>query len=139
MKATISRFQFDGYKVLSSKFRIDENANPKGLEFGFNVSGKIFNKEGKFKLYLDVKIENSKVDIEVETIGDYTFITEEKIENKDQISELFYINSSALIFPYIRAYITTLTALSDNATIILPTLNLTALGKELLENIEILD
>jgi preprotein translocase subunit SecB len=139
MEATISKFQFEGYKILKASFEMDKDAESKNLEFGFKVSGKIYNLEGKFQLFLDVKIQNKDIDIQVNTIGDYTFITEEKILSKEQISPLFYINSSALIFPYIRAYITTLTALSDNTTIVLPTLNLTALGNELLKNIEIID
>ena len=49
-------------------------------------------------------------------------------------SNIFYKNSLAIIFPYIRAFISTLTLQSNAGLIILPTLNLTHLEKPFREN-----
>ena len=69
--------------------------------------------ENLFILNLSVKIKNneSNLKIEVDTIANFLF---EKVENIDDISSFFYNNSSAILFPYIRAYISTLTNLSGN-------------------------
>lgn len=49
----------------------------------------------------------------------------------------FIFNAPAIVFPYIRAYISSLTALSGMPTLTLPTLNLTQLGETLKTNIEV--
>ena len=48
----------------------------------------------------------------------------------------FAVNAPAILFPYIRAYISLLTSLSGVGTVLLPTLNLSSLSKELLNNIK---
>ena len=65
-------------------------------------------------------------------VADYTFNKKESLENRNNI---FYINAPALLFPYIRAYISTLTNLSRLESINLPTLNMSGLGEDLKKNI----
>ena len=50
------------------------------------------------------------------------------------MNQYFYTNAPAILFPYIRAYISTLTNLSGYKPINLPTLNLTSLREELEKN-----
>lgn len=57
----------------------------------------------------------------------------------EYLEGLFIHNAPAIIFPYIRAYITALTALSGMPTLTLPTLNLVQLGADLKNNINIQD
>ena len=66
-------------------------------------------------------------------VGEFVFNNDEI--SKDMLGGLFCINAPAIMFPYIRAYISTLTALSGIDTVIVPTLNMTSLAKELSENI----
>ena len=66
------------------------------------------------------------------------FYFEKGIEEK-QLNNYFYINAPAILFPYIRAYITTLTSLSGLKPIILPTLNLIGLGKDLADHTNTID
>ena len=47
-------------------------------------------------------------------------------------------NAPAILFPYIRAYISNITALGGIAPIILPTLNLESVGKTLKDELEII-
>lgn len=132
MAATnISKFQFLGYNINRSLIEISQNAKTEDLKISFNVTGLVQKNAKKFLLNLAVKIQNSDILIEVEAVGKFTFSTEEIIDKIDDISPFFYINSSALLFPYLRAYISTLTNLSANTTVNLPTLNLTSLGEEL--------
>ena len=50
------------------------------------------------------------------------------------MNQYFYTNAPAILFPYIRAYISTLTNLSGYKPINLPTLNLTSLREDLEKN-----
>lgn len=85
-----------------------------------------------FRLILGVHIEdvNRVIVIDVEAIANYYFDKEVDIA---LLESYFYINAPALLFPYIRAYISTLTNLSGYKPVNLPTLNLQRLGKELKE------
>lgn len=135
--SNISKFQFKGYRIKKSFIELGENSNFDDLKIGFKVSGQVNKKENIFSLDLMVKISNPKNDlkIEVDATGKYQFEEVKKIED---ISSFFYINSSAILFPYIRAYISTLTNLSGNKSVTLPTMNLTSLGEELRSNTKLI-
>ena len=137
METSISKFQFKGYRINRSLIELDENSNFENLKISFAVSGLVKRVENLFILNLSVKIKNdeSNLKIEVDTIANFLF---EKVENIDDINSFFYNNSSAILFPYIRAYISTLTNLSGNRSITLPTMNLTNLADELRANTTII-
>ena len=137
METSISKFQFKGYRINRSLIELDENSNFENLKIAFAVSGLVKRVENLFILNLSVKIKNneSNLKIEVDTIANFLF---ERVENVEDISGFFYNNSSAILFPYIRAYISTLTNLSGNRSITLPTMNLTNLADELRANTTII-
>lgn len=62
-----------------------------------------------------------------------TFSFQNVIELKD-IPDFFYANSIAIIFPYIRAFVSTLTLQANIPPIVLPTLNLSQLRTILRDN-----
>lgn len=80
---------------------------------------------------MKIEDKNKAININVQAIGNYLF---EKSIELDQIDDFFFINAPALLFPYIRAYISTLTNLSGFEPINLPTLNMTKLGDDLKRN-----
>lgn len=129
----ISKFQFKGYNINKSLIELQENANLENLKISFKVSGLVQQNEKLFYLNLLVNVNNAEKDlkIEVASTGKFKFETDDKIED---ISSFFYTNASAILFPYLRAYISTLTNLSGNRSIILPTMNLTNLAAELKAN-----
>jgi preprotein translocase subunit SecB len=90
-------------------------------------------RKSHFQLHLGVNIsdENKVFDIEIQSVANFDFSSE--IESK-KLNSFFYVNAPAILFPYIRAYISTLTTLSGLKPLILPTLNLSNLGKELEDN-----
>ena len=53
------------------------------------------------------------------------------VHSIEEIPEYFYNNSIAIVFPYLRAFITTLTSVAGIKPLILPTLNLTNLSAQL--------
>ena len=133
-----SKFQFKGFIIKKSFF--DQKAGEPSSKFNLDFSprGLVNKKESCFQLQLGIKISDELeiFIIEVEAVADYYFDAE--IE-PNLLSKMFYINAPAILFPYIRAYITTLTTLSGLKPLILPTLNLVSLGEELKKNTKEVD
>ena len=50
------------------------------------------------------------------------------------LSDMFYKNAPAIIFPYVRAYVSSLTVLSGIDAVNIPTMNLTSIAEDLKEN-----
>lgn len=71
---------------------------------------------------------------------DYIYIESESVFQFNQdisletIPDFFYANSIAIIFPYIRAFVSTVTLQANTDALVLPTMNLTALKDILKEN-----
>lgn len=129
----LSKFQFKGYRINKSFIELKEKSNFDNLKIGFSVSGLVHKNDNTFYLTLNVEILNEEKDLEIqiEAVGKYAF---EDFDESKEISNFFYINSSAILFPYIRAYISTLTNLSGNRSVTLPTMNLTNLAEDLKSN-----
>ncbi|MCD4665092.1 MAG: protein-export chaperone SecB [Bacteroidales bacterium] len=128
-----SRFQFKGFTIVRSLIERKDIKPSKKLSLGFNPKGVINKEKLNFQLHLGVKIEdqNKAINIEIQAVADYIF--EKAIELK-KLNNFFFINAPALLFPYIRAYISTLTNLSGFEPINLPTLNMSRLGDDLKNN-----
>ncbi len=127
-----SIFQFNGYRIQKSFIEI-LNQGDDDLSIDFELNGHINKEECIYNLTLKTKINNksNNITIDVIAIGNFSFSKENLLEN---MSNYFYVNAPALLFPYIRAYISTLSNLSGIKPINLPTLNLTELGKILEQN-----
>lgn len=129
-----SQFQFKGFKIKKSLIDINNN-DDLDLSIKFNPSGVLDKKESTFILNLGVVIKDSdKLNIEIlsESFFKYSSIDD------DKLGVFLYLNAPAIMFPYLRAYISSLTALSGISPITLPTLNLSSLKSELESNILVL-
>jgi preprotein translocase subunit SecB len=131
---SIVNYQFD-------KVSIDlSNHSNKDLSLSFDTSGIFFNETQNFELRFVVKVtqntelnQNTEVKqfAEVSCKGTFKF---ENIESFENIPEFFYRNSIAILFPYVRAYLSLVTTQANVPGIILPTLNLSNLETELKKN-----
>lgn len=128
-----AKFQFKNYKILKSYFEIKNESHSNTINLNFDPKGVISKENSCFKLQLGVKIDdtNDSFHIEVVIVADFYFDSD---INQENLNKYFFINAPALLFPYVRAYISTLTTLSGINPINLPTLNLTALGGQLQQN-----
>lgn len=133
-----SKFQFKGFKIIRTLIERNDNEPSKKISLGFSPKGFINKKESNFQLHLDVKIEdeNKSFNIEVIAVANYSF---KNIEGLNKLDSYFFVNAPALLFPYIRAYISTLTNLSGFEPINLPTLNMSGLGDDLKNNTSIIE
>lgn len=127
-------FQFTGFQVIRS--HIDKMGSEKvgdNLELNFATRGEKDETRRIFNLFLGVTISNTDktFNVDVEVVGYFTYSSEAGVEI---INNYFFINAPAILFPYVRAYISSLTALSGYETVTLPTINITFLGNSLKEN-----
>lgn len=130
-------FRFNGHKVISSSFAIGKEKIGENFTFEFDLDGNLNNNE--FTLTMIVKIEDDKkmLSVNVSLIGDFE-VVQNVVQNVDQktLNNYLYTNAPAILFPYIRAYISTLTSLSGIVTIIMPTLNMEGEGQKLQKKME---
>lgn len=123
MSEKIAKFRFKGYKILNSSISVKEGVKISSkLNINFEqTSGEHENgKEYRLKLVTSIEDENNALNIKIETIGLFEFDSD--IENYKNV--FFSQNAPAILFPYVRAYISTLTSLAGIPPVILPTLNL---------------
>lgn len=104
------------------------------LKVSFDPSG-IFNSEkSEYELkfiFNAISGESNSPFVNIECIANFKF---ENVSNFHEIPSYFYRNSIAIIFPYVRAFISTVTLQANIPPVILPTMNLSALENPLKEN-----
>lgn len=134
-----SSLSFSGFKILKSSIEINEEKRPSEIEISFGLRGEIKQSEGSFKLYLRSLISDSEkaINIDVETLASFV-IDKEGLADKNYM-DFVLLNSPAILFPYIRAYITSLTSLSGINPIQIPIMNMTNLKGILENNLVVID
>jgi preprotein translocase subunit SecB len=116
-----SGFQFTGFFVQESYIKINSESK-KNLNINIQPEGKYFKNENKFFLFLIVNIDDEKGEFQSRVVSRGEFRINGDIEN---IRDYFNTNAPAIMFPYIRAYLSTLTNLSTAGhPITLPTLKM---------------
>ncbi|MFV0585855.1 protein-export chaperone SecB [Bacteroides reticulotermitis] len=131
-KAIVSKFRLEKYVIDKSIFDYNKQEISSERNIGFDVHGVIKN-NNQFELTLITNIidENKSLKIFVSIAAVYEFDSDIKPEILDS---MFYKNAPAIIFPYVRAYIASLTSLSGIETIHIPTMNLSSIADELKNN-----
>lgn len=131
-----SLFSFTDFLISKSEFY----RNPFEREqntYNINIipSGIIFENDKKFQLNLEVVVteENDRFKAVVVIVGFFEFFD----IPESQLTNYFYTNAPAILFPYVRAYIASLTALSGMETVNLPPINMSApeFREQLIQNI----
>lgn len=124
MSNNTAKFRFSGYQILKSNIDIKDPDNINdNLDIKFKKSSGINEVDNKYKLDIDVIIEDEDKNLFVEVICNGFFEFDKNITDKEK--DIFFNTSApAILFPYLRAYISTLTTLSGMKPIILPTINL---------------
>lgn len=102
------------------------------IDVQFNPSGIYNPQNGEFKLSINIAITAATKEdikdyhtvIKLEANGYFSLTDNPTFE---AIPDYFYGNSIAIIFPYVRAFISSLTVQAGNRLLVLPILNLTSL------------
>lgn len=126
--------QFINFLVKESHLVFKDPGKQK-ISVSFSAKGYIFRDINQFQLQLgvDIKEEEGKFEIHLETESIFEYPIDADIESYK--NSLFVVNAPAIVFPYLRAYITNLTALSGIPVLTIPTFNLSNLGESLKGNI----
>ncbi len=127
-----SPFRFDSFVITESHFVREPKEKIGELEVKIEPRAVIDKEKRVFTLVLEVHAyeENGRFDAKVTAIGFFDFKND---ISKDHLSSYFYTNAPAILFPYIRAHISTLTALSGMEAVNLPAMKMTAVGEKLKE------
>lgn len=135
-------FNLESYKILNFSLKEVPQDGPHKLRIDFDPKGKFIQNENKFILDLGFKaclrLEGLEEDIDFITAYlSSSFIFNDAL-SFEEIPPYFYRNSLGIIFPYLRAFISTLTFQANVKLMILPLLNLTNLEKTLLANTKVI-
>jgi preprotein translocase subunit secB len=118
-----------GLKIAGETLRLEK---PEELHIDIDPEGSALLKENKLlvlKMNTRVYSDSQEVDIKVSLVAHFSYKTS---GDEGQLDKYIAYNAPAIIFPYVRAYISSLTGLSGIPPIVLPTLNMEQFGKDLL-------
>lgn len=122
------------FNEAEEKFSIVEiHLIPTGL---YNTSN------GEYNIFLSfiAEAKNEKNTEEKKTVLSGTLKALFKIDNnptENEIPDFFYQNGLAIVFPYLRAFVSNITLQAGSRVLILPLLNLTSLASSLKENTKV--
>jgi preprotein translocase subunit SecB len=133
-----ANFQLQGFNIPKVYFEEPES-NFSIVDIRLEPSGTFNTSNGDYSLSINFAAiaKDEKQNDQQKTIIDGILKASYKIEQVDSSTEppdFFYQNSLAIIFPYIRAFISNITLQSGNRLLIIPLLNLTGLSETLKKN-----
>ncbi len=130
-----AEFSIEGYKF--DIVSIDmSNQISNEINLSFDVNGSFISKEKKYELIFSVSAFNDGKGLDnpfvfARCVGLFNF---QNVKSIEEIPPFFYRNCTAILFPYLRAYISMLTNQANIPGLILPTYNVSSLGDELKKN-----
>ena len=132
-------FTFESYKIEQFSFK-NPSSGIDTISYSIIPSGIFYSKNGVFDLNFEFIVnyvendENELLRLKVLSVFNFGAALA-----YSDVPPYFFKNSIAIVFPYIRAFVTTLTSLASVKPIILDLLNLTALDGFFKENIRVVD
>jgi preprotein translocase subunit SecB len=127
---SIEKYYFDKVNIDFENYKKGEllvDFQPSGV---FNKSDSTFNLTFNFTAFTS-KEKGAKPFVNMRCIGVFKFQNANSLED---IPSYFYRNSIALLFPYLRAYVSLVTNQANISSLVLPTMNLISLATPLQEN-----
>lgn len=129
-------FKLNSYHF--TKASLNFNLPPEAeLNISFSPKGKFYEQEARYDLDFDVIVEckaTQSVVVEVSCVASFSFEDNLSFSN---IPAYFYPNSLAIIFPYVRAFVSTISLQANVQPIVLPTINLMGLTEKLKAQTEV--
>jgi len=130
------RAEFKFVKFHIPRFNYNETRENQGeLKMQFSPRGIYSPKEGKFELSISFtgfeKNKKRKPVISLDCVAEFIFTN--KI-GSEEIPDYFYTNSVAIVFPYLRSFISTVTLQANTGVIMLGVMNFMEITQPLKEN-----
>ena len=136
--STPAAFAFKSYTFTNVEINMGDVSEASPLDLSFTPSG-IYDKSMKtfFLRFVFTATQGEENATIVKVVCNATFEFKESL-NVDAIPEYFYPNSLAIVFPYVRAFVSSVTLQANMVVpILIPTLNLTGLQSTLKANTEL--
>ena len=126
-------FKLDEYRFTKASldFTLPSDA---GLMVSFNPQA-----QARYELTFDVMIVCKETDALVVGVSCVASFSFENVHALSDIPDYFYPNSIAILFPYIRAFVSTMSLQANIQPILLPTVNLIGLTDDLKNNTKVSD
>lgn len=135
LMSTRATFAFKSYTFTNVEINMGDFSDVSPLDLSFSPSG-VYEKATKSFIlrfvFTATQGDNSKLIVRI--VCSATFEFKETLDI-DAIPDYFYPNSLAIVFPYVRAFVSSVTLQANMVTpILIPTLNLTGLQSTLKTN-----
>lgn len=137
MNTEKATFRLDAYRFTKASMDFDI-PNPSELTISFYPRGEFHEDRACYNLFFDVVVDCKERRTSVVKVSCEASFSFDKVCELKDIPEYFYPNSLAIIFPYIRAFVSTLSVQANMFPIVLPTVNLTGLTGTLKEKTEVI-
>lgn len=136
MEANKSEFSFLDYRINKCNFSIAKEDIEVKVHFDVDVKGDINKEKNIFKLFMNLDIHGEdKLSILLESEATFSY----KGDDRQKLCNFMGVNAPAVLYPYLRSYVTMITVNAGLQPLVLPTLNLTEIGrkmaKELIEQL----
>lgn len=131
-------FRINSYQFTkaSFNFNVPEKAE---LTISFRPEGTFHTGEARYELSFDVAVDCKETETRVVGVSCVASFTFDGCLSFDEIPDYFYPNSLAILFPYVRAFVGTLSLQANVQPIMLPTINLMGLTDELRKRTKVVE
>lgn len=117
MKPVITLEGYTINKLLKEIIEIDDNESPFNIELEYSLADD--EPYALLSVIVNLYLSNTHYNIEVEGI----FLIDDENYSNEEIEKFVRVNGTAILYPYIRSTISTISSLDSEDTILLPTLN----------------
>ena len=130
----LAKFSFKGFRITEAELHFDNATN--NLKLQFYPEGVFDAEKSQYHLHISFRAlnDNKNEDLVVRTECVALFQLEQTVKGLENVPQFFYANSIAIVYPYLRAFMSTLTIQANISPIVLPTLNLSSLENDLRKN-----
>ena len=131
-----SQSQLNFINFVVPKFMFEEK-NVESDNFEILPKAVISRKNNQFHINVDVEITNlnNSLVLKMVCVGIFKYNT----DDENLLLSFMSLNGPAIVFPYIRSFISSMSSLSGFETITLPTLNLSGYREQLIKDLIDLD
>lgn len=133
--AQLASFRFLNYIVEKSDFSISGPVISNEMEMNLEL-GLILNTDSsshKLSIYADIKDKGENLSFKVMLAG---FFNSENC-TEQQRNKFLCFNAPAILFPYLRAFVSSVTGQAGITPVIIPTINLMSDGEKLLKSLDV--
>ena len=125
------KLKIKGYHVVKLELGTDSHVSPNSTndDLSFQI-GQFYNDKVSNEFMLGFKVSISRVELQLNLEMRFIFEADSNIDEEFKQSSFPKINAPAIAFPYLRAFISTLTMQAGYETLMLPSFNFVEIAKK---------